>query len=223
MQQPRTVALVVALVGAVLAAVILASAGRGVPPAQHRGAPALQSTPHAASAEAPAPVDGQWAVINTDSRAHTITLETDGVDRTYMTCRSFESSAGLQPGDFATSRFRTDSGSACLAQLTVVSPPALSVCDSSLSTNGGAYKEVSWIGSNPTAHTIIVASAGNRRTKIVERWCRTPTVVAVDGRALSLALIHPGTAVRVVYLAGQWPTEVIVQHVAKAQHDPVTS
>lgn len=132
-----------------------------------------------------------------------LTLVAGHTDKRFSVCPGAAVGlASIVAGDFV----RASVSNGCIERLTLLGPP---LCTAS---GPGTYAAGQWVGSNPTAHSLLFRAAGPQKAIEAARWCSTPTVISPGGKVLSLIQIPPLAAVRVVTSAGGWVTEVVVDH-----------
>jgi hypothetical protein len=162
-----------------------------------------------ARAHTPAPPPAAATPVSVYAVAGTspLTLVTGHTDERFSLCPGARvGSAPVVAGDFVT----VSVNDGCVDRLAVLAPP---VCTAS---GPGSYMAGRWVGSNPTAHSVLFRTAGPQASIEAARWCSAPRVVSPGGTVLSLVQIPPLAAVRVVSSAGGWVTEVVVDHPALA-------
>jgi hypothetical protein len=181
------------------------------------------------------PVTGQLqgadvAIVGIDRAAQTVTLDNDNQDVSYTICPTFGvvSTSGepanidsLGIGDIAT--VNLDMSDTCLDRVSLLTAPQPPTCNA-VST-GPSYDAV-WVGYNEEARSVVYSGGNGNQAAVATRWCQTPTVVAANGSATTLAGIPPGTEVQLRFSVNMWVTGVKVvagstQPTSVPAHSPV--
>jgi len=154
------------------------------------------------------PPQGVSVVVSVDRAAGSMTFDTNQLDVTYRTCPSFGGQSptgapigvtGVQPGDFVT--LAVNSATPCVSELNIIAAPQPPACDA---TNYGGVATVSWVGGNLSADSILYRPSGPNEPVVGLRWCQAPTVVGVDGAAMTIAQIPPGASVQISMSGNVW-------------------
>ena len=176
------------------------------------------TVPPAPTPAAPAsamPTNGASAVISVDVAAKTLTVETQLQDTRYTTCAAFQAVSasggqlglsGLHAGDFAV--VDVDDAGPCIGRVSVLAPPQPPACAAS---GYGGVADVTWAGYNAAAHALLYRPTGPDESVLADRWCQTPTIVAADGSATSLARIPTGATVQLMLSNNEWVTSITVK------------
>ena len=161
------------------------------------------------------PTNGGAALIAVDAPANTLTVETNLQDVRYAVCVGFQafSASGnrltvwdLRAGDFAA--VTVDPGVPCVSRVAVSPAPAPPECAAS-GYGGGA--EVTFVGYNAAAHSVLYRPTGPNEPVLAARWCDDPPIVGADGAARSLARVPGGSTIELMLSNGDWITSVTVK------------